>query len=293
MIRSLPHVAAEDCFALKGGTAINLFWRDLRRLSVDIDLTYIPVEPREPSLESIGEALDRIADRLERTIAGVQVQKAIANDSGRVMRLFVQDAAARIVIEPNHVIRGTVFPTEQRDLAPAAEEAFEMAVSVPTLAPADLYGGKICAALDRQHPRDLFDVKLLLDEGDIDEATRKAFVVYLASHNRPMSELLDPIRKDFRTAYENELTGMVRTPATYDDLAAARETLIEALRKGLTSDEREFLLSMKAAKPRWELMELPGIESLPAIQWKLANIEKMNPAKRREAHERLQAILEQ
>ena len=101
------------------------------------------------------------------------------------------------MIEPNQVIRRTVFPTEQRDLVPAAEETFEMAVSVPTLALADLYGGKICAALDRQHPRDLFDVKLLLDEGGIDEATRKAFVVYLASHNRPMSELLDPIRKGF------------------------------------------------------------------------------------------------
>jgi len=293
MIRALPHVAAEDCFALKGGTAINLFWRDLPRLSIDIDLTYLPIEPRELSLENIGEALGRIADGLERTIVGVQVQKAIADDSGRAMRLFVQDDAARIVIEPNPVIRGSVFPPEQRDLVPAAEETFEMAVSVTTLAPADLYGGKICAALDRQHPRDLFDVKLLLADGGIDEATRKAFVVYLASHNRPMSELLDPIRKDFRAAYENELAGMVSTPTTYDDLAAARETLIDALRKGLTSDERAFLLSMKAAKPRWELMELPGIESLPAIQWKLANIEKMDPAKRREASQRLQAILEQ
>jgi len=129
MLRSLPHVAAEDCFALKGGTAINLFWRDLPRLSVDIDLTYVPVEPR--------------------------------------------------------------------------------------------------------------------------------------------------------------------APATYDDLAAARETLIEALRNGLTPDEREFILSIKDAEPRWGLMGLSGIEKLPAIHWKLANIKKMKPAKRREAYERLQAILEQ
>jgi predicted nucleotidyltransferase component of viral defense system len=293
MIRSLPHVAAEDCFALKGGTAINLFWRDMPRLSVDIDLTYVPVDTRERSLASIGQALDRIAGRLERTIAGARVQKAVASDSGRVTRLFVHDEGARIVIEPNQVIRGAVFPTEQRDLAPAAEDAFEMAVSVPTLSLADLYGGKICAALDRQHPRDLFDVKLLLDEGGIDGATRKAFVVYLASHNRPMSELLDPLRKDFTTAYENEFAGMVRDPATYDELAAARETLIESIRVGLTASEREFLLSIKAAEPRWEIMDLPGIQALPAIEWKLANIEKMNPAKRREAYERLQGILEQ
>jgi hypothetical protein len=89
-----------------------------------------------------------------------------------------------------------------------------MAVSVPTLALADLYGGKICAALDRQHPRDLFDVKLLLDEGGIDETIRKAFVVYLVSHNRPMSELLDPTRKDFRAAYENEFAGIVGAPVS-------------------------------------------------------------------------------
>ena len=133
----------------------------------------------------------------------------------------------------------------------------------------------------------------MLDESGIDEATRKAFVIYLASHNRPMSELLDPIRKDFRAAYENELTGMIRAPATYDDLAAARETLIEALRNGLTPDERAFLLSIKDAEPRWRLMGLPGIENLPAIHWKLANIKKMKLDKRREAYDRLQAILEQ
>ncbi|HEX9582922.1 MAG TPA: nucleotidyl transferase AbiEii/AbiGii toxin family protein [Gammaproteobacteria bacterium] len=177
MIRSLPHVAAEECFALKGGTAINFFWRDFPRLSVDVDLTYVPVESREASLENISGALSRMAAVMGRAIPGVQIQEARARDSGQVVRLFVQDDAARIVIEPNQVIRGTVFPTEQRDLVRPAEEMFEMAVSAPTLAFADLYGGKICAALDRQHPRDLFDVKLLLDEGGIDKATRKAFVV--------------------------------------------------------------------------------------------------------------------
>jgi predicted nucleotidyltransferase component of viral defense system len=292
MIRSLPHVAAEDCFALKGGTAINLFWRDLPRLSVDIDLTYVPVEAREPSLENIGAALSRVAARLERIIPGVHLHKATAKDSGRVVRLFVQDDAARIVIEPNHVIRGTVFPTQERDLVPSAEDLFEMAVTVRTVSFADLYGGKICAALDRQHPRDLFDVKLLLDEDGISEDVRKAFVVYLASHNRPMSELLDPARKDLRAAYENEFVGLAGIAVTHDDLVAARETLVDSLRTGLTTAEREFLLSIKAGEPRWDLMELPGIETLPAIQWKLANIEKMTPAKRHDALARLQAILE-
>ena len=60
LVRTLPVVAEETCFALKGGTAINLFVRDLPRLSVDIDLTYLPVTSREASLADIGAALGRI-----------------------------------------------------------------------------------------------------------------------------------------------------------------------------------------------------------------------------------------
>ncbi|HEX9582923.1 MAG TPA: hypothetical protein VGB36_00270 [Gammaproteobacteria bacterium] len=107
-----------------------------------------------------------------------------------------------------------------------------------------------------------------------------------------MSELLDPVFKDFRTAYENEFAGIVSAPVTYDDLVVTRDVLVKSLRNDLTSNEREFLLSIKAAEPRWEFMELPGIETLPAIQWKLANIENMKPAKRRKAYKQLQAVLE-
>ena len=60
----LPYVAQEDAFALKGDTAINLFHRDLPRLSVDIDLTYLPLEDRGPSLRHIDETLDRIRSRI-------------------------------------------------------------------------------------------------------------------------------------------------------------------------------------------------------------------------------------
>ena len=43
LVRELPVVAKETCFALKGGTALNLFVRDMPRLSVDIDLAYVPL----------------------------------------------------------------------------------------------------------------------------------------------------------------------------------------------------------------------------------------------------------
>jgi hypothetical protein len=69
----------------------------------------------------------------------------------------------------------------------------------------------------------LFDVKILLDNEGITDAIRKAFVVYLASHDRPMHELLDPKRKDVRRIYENEFAGMSIEDIAYRDLTSIRQ----------------------------------------------------------------------
>lgn len=292
MLRAIPHVAAESCFALKGGTAINLFVRDMPRLSVDIDLTYLPVdEPRETALKKISEALSRIAAAIRKTVPRSKVQESRAQKSERTAKLVVAAGQTRIKIEPNEVIRGTVFPVEERELSPRAEELFELAVTARTLSVADLYGGKLCAALDRQHPRDLFDVKVLLENEGITDEIRKAFVVYLASHDRPMNELLDPARKDIRRIYESEFAGMTVGEVEYDDLIAARETLVETLMKELTDNEKAFLVSLKEGQPRWSLMGCEGIEKLPAIQWKLMNIQKINKKKHIESLEKLKRKL--
>jgi predicted nucleotidyltransferase component of viral defense system len=66
LVQTLPQVAEETCFALKGGTAINLFVRDMPRLSVDIDLTYLPISDRNHSLADIDAALKRIGGRINR-----------------------------------------------------------------------------------------------------------------------------------------------------------------------------------------------------------------------------------
>src|SRR5580698_5647900 len=73
LLRVLPEVAKETCFALHGGTAINLFVRDMPRLSVDIDLTYIPIEDRATSLAHIDAALDRIKASVEKIVPNVRV----------------------------------------------------------------------------------------------------------------------------------------------------------------------------------------------------------------------------
>lgn len=289
MLRVLPHVAGEPCFALKGGTAINFFVRDMPRLSVDIDLTYIPVEPRRQSLERIGQALARIKEKVLRTIPQVEVHEVTAE--GAVRRLLVRGAEGMVKVEPNVVVRGTVYAPVERSLSRRVEERFGLAVAVKVLSLADLFGGKICAALDRQHPRDLFDVKLLLENEGLTTRIRKAFIVYWVSHDRPMHELIDPNRKDFRELFENEFTGMTDQPVGYEALVGAREDLIDQLRRDLTDEERRFVVSVKEGKPAWGLLGIEGLDTLPAIQWKLHNIRRMAPEKHREYLRKLKEAL--
>ena len=283
MLRVMPHVAAEQCFAIKGGTAINLFVQDMPRLSVDIDLTYVPIEPRNKSLKNISNALGRIAGAIRRILPGTEVHESSPRGSSRTAKLFVSNPTARVVIEPNEVIRGTLFPCEDHDLVPAAEELFQLSVSARTLSVAELYGGKICAALDRQHPRDIYDVSPLLKTDRLPDNVRKAFVIHLASHNRPMHELLAPVRRDFHQACYNEFLGMVREPLGYDDLMNAREKLIQTANLSLSDAERQFLISIKSGEPEWRLLDIPGIEKLPALHWKLDNVRRMEKAKHAEA----------
>jgi predicted nucleotidyltransferase component of viral defense system len=187
MVQLLPEVAKEVCFALKGGTAINFFWRDMPRLSVDIDLAYLPIEDRDLSLANISAALDRIAISIEKWGRVFKVHRSIAHQGNRISKLVISNKAAQVKIEPNEVIRGFVFESVEKDLCSKAEVFFEKSVSLKTLSFADLYGGKLCAALDRQHPRDIFDIKILLEHECLTEEIRKAFIVYLSSHDRPMN----------------------------------------------------------------------------------------------------------
>ncbi|GJL63250.1 MAG: hypothetical protein NPIRA04_19040 [Nitrospirales bacterium] len=293
ILQTIPHIAAETGFALKGGTAINLFVRDMPRLSVDIDLAYLPVEePRDTALNKISDALRRIAVALKRAMPGVKTQESQGQEPHRITKLVVTTGQTRIKIEPNEVIRGAVFPPEERALTQRAEDMFERSVTACVLSIPDLYGGKICAALDRQHPRDLFDVKVLLEQEGVTDKIRKAFVVYLASHDRPISELLAPKRKEIRQVYESEFAGMTIDTVSYEDLLKARENLIATLWKELTDDEKAFLISLKEGRPNWNLMGIEVIEKLPAVQWKLKNIQRMHKKKHAEALEKLKKVLE-
>ncbi len=294
LLEVLPVVATQKDLALKGGTAINFFVQDLPRLSVDIDLAYLPIAEREESLADITRSLNEVKEKLESRPGTTVVPKHVSG-TGRPESwkgLVIRRADATVKIEPNLTIRGSVFPPEFRSLTPKVEETFECALDMLCLSNADLYGGKICAALDRQHPRDLFDVQLLLRDEGLKKRVRQAFIVYLISHNRPIVELLDPRRQDLKTLYDQEFSGMTWTPVPLSELLSTREELIGRIRCDLTTDERQFLLSVKEGDPRWDLLGIEGIENLPAVQWKLLNIRNMNRASHREAVDKLKACLE-
>lgn len=287
LIRCLPAVANAPDFALKGGTAINLFLRNMPRLSVDIDLTYLPITDRANALTDIRVQLATIAEALRRTVPGVNVQLV----PGEAPKLLVDKSGARVKVEPSVVMRGSLVPTVGSELCTAAQEAYELFVEVRCLDAADLYGGKLCAALDRQHPRDLFDIMHLQAAGPIPDLTRQAFVAYLAGHRRPIAELLAPNRKAIDDLFANHFAGMTEEPVELADLEAARTQLFEWAASALTENERRFLLSIKQGKPDWALLPFEGLDRWPAIQWKLHNIGRMSARSHRKAVERLRAVL--
>ncbi len=281
LIRVIPFVAEEACFALKGGTAINLFVRNMPRLSVDIDLTYLPVADWKTSLAEIDAAMKRIAERIQKGIKGARVTSSVLKDLGIVSKHFVELDGVRIKIEVTPVLRGCVYEPEKRSVSEAVEDAFGFA-EIQVVSFADLYAGKLVAALDRQHPRDLFDVRDLLANEGISDELRKAFVVYIISHNRPMHEVLAPTLQDISQEFERGFEGMTENPVSLDELLKAREDLIAELVGKMPKEHRRFLASFKRGKPEWELLGIPHIEKLPAVQWKMKNLEAMDPKRREE-----------
>ncbi len=292
LIRLLPSVARENVFALKGGTAINLFIRDMTRLSVDIDLTYLPIEDRETSLRRIDEALYRIAEHASGKLRGVAVKRIAGGGRGDT-RLLARRGSAEVKLEVSPVTRGVVFPPSLMAVTERVQEAFGFAEAF-VVSFGDLYGGKIHAALDRQHPRDLFDIKLLIENEGLTDELFRAFLIYIASSSRPPHELLAPNQRDLTEAYEKEFAGMTAETVTLEALVQARTQLVDLIHVRMNEPARQFLLSVQACAPDWDAIALPDASKLPAIRWKLQNLMKLrdeNPEKYRQQSDALAGIL--
>ncbi|MFO7844445.1 MAG: nucleotidyl transferase AbiEii/AbiGii toxin family protein [Bacteroidales bacterium] len=281
LLQVLPYVAKEEIFALKGGTAINLFVREMPRLSVDIDLTYLPFDSRDNALRNIEEALNRIKADIGKNIPEVSVHP-VPLHGGTDVKLNCQSRKAQIKIEVNTITRGNIFPTELMQVVDSVQDEFGKFAAINVVSLAELYGGKICAALDRQHPRDFFDVKLLLENEGLTNNIWEGFKIGLISHYKPVNELLTPILKDQKPAFEKQFAGMTLEPFTYDDYVSTRKTIVDSIRQRLTDDDKKFLLSFETGIPKWDLFPYELIKELPAVKWKLLNIQKlreMNPKK--------------
>jgi predicted nucleotidyltransferase component of viral defense system len=268
-----PTVFASGRFAMKGGTALNLFVQDMPRLSIDIDVVYVDHHPdREAALKTISAELAAMKAALK--AKGYRATLP-ANTQGDEVKLVVGNDATQVKVEVNFVFRGSVLPVETRSLVATAQDLFTTDVAIPVLATPELYGSKLVAAMDRQHPRDIFDVLHMLDRFGWQEQFVDCFVAYLAGHNRPVHEVLFPKTKPLEPAFSNEFAGMTREEVSLDALLAAQARLIDDLPRQLIERQRSFLMSLVRAEPDWRLLPFPHLQELPALKWKLLNLAKL------------------
>lgn len=286
LLSVIPEIAPEPRFALHGGTAINLFDRDMPRLSVDIDLTYIPIEDRETSFNNISEALDKIKKSIEKRLRGSRIEHKI-----ELHKLLVSHNDAMIKIEVSQIVRGLLGSVTEKTLCEKAQKTFDTFCSINVVSNGQLYGGKICAAMDRQHPRDIFDVKQLLQKEGFSKGIKEGFMFRLLSSDRSIQDVLFPKPQEQRLAMDNQFAGMSDEQFTYEDYEFVRERMIRTVQESLTEEDKLFILGFKEVAPDWSIY---NFEAYPSIKWKLMNLEKIkvgNPRKHKELYDGLKRKL--
>lgn len=281
LLRILPVIYREEDFAVHGGTAINLFIKDLPRYSVDVDLTYIPLGPRNESLAEIDEKLVAISRQLQRAVPGINI-RPVPN------KLLCTLGRSTVKIEVNGIKRGIIGPTIDLPLCDKAQEEFGMYCKAKIVPIEQLYGGKIAAALSRQHPRDLFDYNYM-EPNKIDNLKR-GFMFALLGSDKPFIESLTPHAINQQEALENQFRGMTDIPFTYENYETAREQLIAFINAMLSEEDKAFLVGFEGGNPQWEKSAYSDLRDFPSVQWKLLNVNKLktqNSAKHRQEVDRL------
>ena len=275
LIRIMPSVYRIKDFAVHGGTAINLFHKNMPRYSVDIDLTYIPIQDRAESLNAINEHLKSLKANIEKSVPDIKVVPKYD-----VWKLQCTSNRATVKIEVNGTKRGIIGETEDKILCEKARQEFSMACKARTVSFSQLYGGKITAALSRQHPRDLFDCSYM-DISSFDDV-KDGFMLCLLGSDKPVIESLQPNDIDQNDALENQFKGMSDIEFGYTDYEDARHKLIALVNDSLTDTDKKFLLSFEDGTPDWNKCCAGDLSNYPSVKWKLQNIGKLknnNPQK--------------
>ena len=286
-----PYVAAEKAFALKGGTAINMYYRELPRLSVDIDIAYLPVHDRAESLRAIDAAFSRIVTAIRSKKD--RKYRVFPASSSRIRRFRVARRDKEVKVELSPVMRGTVYPSSQMELTDAAEARYGYKpMCVASFE--DVYAGKMAAALERQHPRDLYDIHFLYRNEGVTEDLFRVYMVYLASSGKPIHEALAPVAQFKDDLYNAQFLGMALESVSKEELLEARARLHADVRGRLTGDIAQFLLSLHDAEPDFDLIGLPDAANLPGVRWKILNLEKLkreNPDKHADQRTDIERLL--
>lgn len=269
LVKCIPVISKYDCFALKGGTAINLFYRNLPRLSVDIDLVYIYDKQRNEAFTEINSSLKEISLNLKK----YGISNEIQNKDG-IQKIIASDNNSVVKIEPNYLNRGICFPLIRLSTCEKVQEKFGFA-EINVISKQELFGGKICAALDRQHPRDLFDVSLMLKNDEINNDVKDGFIIELLCHNRNAYELLNPNIKDQKEIFNSQFSQMTAEPYTYADHIKAFRKLVSVINQKITQDDRNFILNFISLKTPIEKSRFAFASELPAIKWKVKNLETL------------------
>ena len=286
LLEVLHIVSKAEVFALKGGTAINFFFLDYPRVSVDIDLHYLLLNEREEALRDISRNMEIIKSKVEKNLSGTKV--SIDQGTGKV---WVRNGNILVKLEINYVVRGTLLPPVRMSLCSSLKEEFAMSMRVNCVAKEELYAGKFCAALKRQHPRDMFDTLLFFERGgELTGETVDAFVVYLISDRKPIHEILNPRIKDIRRTYDDHFAGMAKTEISIERLCEMQTLLPGKILDALTERHRTFLTGFNRGEPDWNLLPFPGAKNLPAVRWKQVNLNRMDAGKRKEATQKLEQV---
>lgn len=277
LLRILPAIAKIPEFALHGGTAINLFHHNMPRLSVDIDLTFIPFKKRQSDLNLIKALLKDLSIDLIKIIPGLRIANPVYSDAE--YKLFCSLGQSIVKVEVNTIIRGVIDEPEVRLLSEAAQKLFDFYLEMNIVPESQLFGGKIVAALDRQHPRDLFDTWMMLNSKGLTDDIMRGFLFCLLNSNRPVQEILQPILSDQQPALDNHFRGMAGEAFSYEMFENARESLINLINHSLSIEDKEMIIGFSEGRLVGKAIEW---KHFPGVKWKLLNIEKLkesNPEK--------------
>ncbi len=291
LMKILPIVSQEVRFALKGGTAINMFYQDMPRLSVDIDLSWLPTEDRNTSLKNIVSALQNTADLISKSPNGIDAKYNKSRRTG-LNQVYIFRDEIDIKIDISTITRGTVLPTQVLPTSKSASETFQF-IEMKVVSFEDLYAGKLCAAMERKHPRDLFDVMVLYDNEGLSDKLFRVYMVYVACSKRPMHESLNPSGTVREEWYNDDFEGMSLIDVSLPKLVETAQRLHEDVSSRLTGPIAEFLLSLHDAEPDFGLLGFPEAIHLSGVQWKLLNLRKLiqqNPKKHAEQRNALEQL---